>query len=164
MGVTHDTHLAARAGQARCASLRANWGEHAAVNEPARIPRSLRAVAWVQFALGVIAFVAAPIDWAGARRFEIAPAAVGIPVCFGLLGLHAWWRTCCLALLWLEFALALTVFPFTLGGWGFDPVIATATALFFLLTVWQIRVMTSPEVRRLFIEASPENEHAESDR
>jgi hypothetical protein len=91
---------------------------------------------------------------------------LGIPVFFGLLNLRNGWRVCAMVLL----LFGLVGFPiiFLLGLSGAVPahfqvfginvarvpgwLVSVGAIPFFLLVLWQYRVLIRPDVRRLFLE------------
>jgi len=89
---------------------------------------------------------------------------LGFPIFYGLRRFHSGWRRCGLVLLWIP----LVVFPIAaILGLTFDaplylelfglrlvqvsyPVFLAFVITFWLLAFWEYRVLTRPEVRRLF--------------
>lgn len=90
---------------------------------------------------------------------------LGIPIFFGLRRYSSGWRTCALVLLWIGifiFALAIVFGLFsstpTTFRWSglrvteIDPIWISIFSLPILLLLrWQYRVLTRPEIRRLFV-------------
>src|SRR5690606_32759624 len=90
---------------------------------------------------------------------------LGIPIYFGLRRLSSGWRTCALVLLWISLLMSPVLFAlglaarspayFTLFGIrlaNISPVwVSVAAVVVFLLSLWQYRVLTRPEIRSLFL-------------
>jgi hypothetical protein len=132
--------------------------------QPSMLPRSLRAVAVIQLVVGLGAVVGILVQLT--RNHVILDFNVlGIPICFGLRRLSSGWRTCTLVFLWIGLIGAPVMFVLGLGAqrpaiFGVFGVrlasvpsawLAIAALLVFGLCWWQYRVLTSPEVRSLFL-------------
>ena len=124
-------------------------------------PTSLRIVAWIFLLSGLwslLAMAIAPFQ----GRITLSLGVLGIPIFFGLLHLRNGWRICALIFLWigLIFFPIYSVIAFTsaipidfkflgasvarIPGW-----LAALGALpFFLLALWQYRVLTGPRCPR----------------
>jgi hypothetical protein len=127
------------------------------------IPRPLRAVALVQLVVGVLS-VAGTLWQLTQHRVILDFGVLGIPICFGLMGLRAGWRTCALTFLWIDFILGGIVFtlgfvtpgPVSFGVFGARPTTVSPVWLcivvvpMFALALWQYRVLTRPDIRALF--------------
>lgn len=135
------------------------------MSESAKIPTPLRVVAYIHLVVGilcVIEFIVLLFHSTFSLQFGI----LGIPIFFGLLNLRNGWRVCAMVLLWF----GLISFPimFLLGLSGAVPayfqvfginvaripgwIVSVGTIPFFLLVIWQYRVLIRPDVRRLFLE------------
>lgn len=130
---------------------------------PSGIPLSLKIVAVLFIISGifsVIEVVVALMHGGININFGVLCLFVGP----GLLRLHRGWRTCALVFLWLGLIVAPIVFVLGLSGkvpayfsvfgvniaripgwWA-----SVAAIPFFLLMLWQYRVLTRPDIRRLF--------------
>lgn len=134
------------------------------VSESAKIPTALRVVAYIHLVVGVgcvIQFIVMLFHGTISVQFGI----LYIPIFFGLLNLRNGWRVCAMVLLLFGFI----SFPimFLLGLWGAVPAyfqlfginvaripgwtVSVASIPFFLLVLWQYRVLVRPDVRRLFL-------------
>jgi hypothetical protein len=127
-------------------------------------PAALKVVAWLFIAFGILA----AIEMVGGLFFGqvgLNFAVLGIWVGRGLLRLQSGWRTCALVFIWialiglpLAYLLAVTagsqgrirVFNVTHSApvW----VVLIPVAAGFAVAVWEYRVLTRAEVRRLFLE------------
>ena len=91
---------------------------------------------------------------------------LGIPISFGLMRWSNGWRTCALVFLWAGMLLAPVAFflglseqpPAAFKVFGVQLAFVSAVWLsvlsvpFFLLNVWQYRVLTQPEIRSSFLQ------------
>ncbi|MFK7959061.1 MAG: hypothetical protein AB8G96_00925 [Phycisphaerales bacterium] len=126
-------------------------------------PLSLTIVAWL-FLLDGFGSVLGMIHGLANQRVWLSLGLLGIPVGFGLMRYRSGWRTCALALLWLEF-LAIPVFLIVLASqngrpyvqfWGYRQELDSTAPLYFMLplvflfALWQYRVLTRPDIRRRF--------------
>jgi|HigsolmetaAR202D_1030399.scaffolds.fasta_scaffold28476_1 hypothetical protein len=116
--------------------------------QPAAMPGDLKAVAWVFIAFGILAGIEIVMAMADSR-ISINFGVLGIPVGIGILRLSPGWRTCGLVLLWLTMILCGVVGLMSLFG-GLLPATLLVLA-FFALALWQYRVLTRDNVRRLFV-------------
>ena len=133
------------------------------MDNPGPIPTSLKVVAFLFILGGVCALIEVLVSLLHAH-VSINFGVLGLFIGPGLLRLSRGWRTCALVFLWLAmigipiaavlFLTASGSVDFTLFGQkaGNAPrelglVIA---ALAFVLAVWEYRVLTRPDVRRLF--------------
>jgi hypothetical protein len=133
------------------------------MDNPKPIPTSLKVVAAL-FLLGGICSVIEVLVSLLHSHISINFGVLGLFIGPGLLRLSRGWRTCALVFLWIAmivipivaviFMIASGPAEFTLFGQnvgqapkGLGVVIA---ALAFGLAVWQYRVLTRPDVRRLF--------------
>jgi hypothetical protein len=140
------------------------------MSESAKIPTALRVVAYIHLVVGVgcvIQFIVMLFHSTISLQFGI----VYIPIFFGLLNLRNGWRVCAMVLLW--FGLISIPIIFLVGLSGGLPTYfevsgirsarvpgwigPAATIPFFLLALWQYRVLVRPDVRRLFLEPRPES-------
>ncbi|HXA17701.1 MAG TPA: hypothetical protein VN380_11960 [Thermoanaerobaculia bacterium] len=101
-------------------------------------------------------------------QFSIDTGILGIPIFFGLRSYSALWRTIALCLLWLGLILspviaALALFnkmpvDFNLFGQHVAAIpsfwLPIATIPFFVLLLWEYRVLTRPDIRVLFLPIS----------
>lgn len=138
--------------------------------ESRQVPTALRVVAYIYLVAGVLS-VFKCIALLFYSTFSIEFGILGIPIFFGLLNLRNGWRVCAIVLLWF----GLIGFPimFLLGLSGAMPAyyqifginvarvpgwfVSLATIPFFLLVLWQYRVLVRPDVRRLFLDSRPES-------
>jgi hypothetical protein len=132
--------------------------------EPSKeIPWALKTMA-VLFILGGIWAAIEVLVALTHSRISLNFGVLGIFVGIGLLNLRPGWRTCGLVFLWIEFilipvtavlvlsygrAINFELFGTTLGRVPKEFALGIG-ALLFLLTLWQYRVLTRPDVRRLF--------------
>ena len=138
------------------------------MTESTKIPTALRVVAYIHLVMGILSVVEFFVLLLHSK-LSLQFGILGIPIFFGLLNLRNGWRVCAMVLLWF----GLIVFPivFILGLSGAVPsyfeifgikiarlpgwVVSFGTIPFFLLVLWQYRVLVRPEVCRLFVEAKP---------
>ena len=134
-----------------------------AAGTPGKAPTSLKVVA-VLFIVGGILAVIEMLVALTQRRISINFGVLGLFIGPGLLKFSRGWRTCGLVLLWI----GLVGFPiiFLIGLTGSVPAhftvfhvkmarirswwVSVGVIPFFLLVLWQYRVLTRPDVRRLF--------------
>lgn len=127
------------------------------------IPTPLKVVAWL-FIIGGIWAVIEVLVALTQSRISINFGVLGLFIGPGLLKLRPGWRTCALVFLWI----GLIGFPiiFLLGLSGKVPAyfemfgvklaripswwVSVGVVPFFLLVLWQYRVLTRPDIRRLF--------------
>jgi hypothetical protein len=140
------------------------------MSEPAKVPNALRVVAYIHLVIGVgcaIRFIVLLFHGTISLQFGI----LYIPIFFGLFNLRNGWRVFAMVLLWF----GLIIFPiiFLLGLSGAVPayfqlfginvarvpgwIVSVGTIPFFLLALWQYRVLVRPDVRRLFLDPRPES-------
>lgn len=126
-------------------------------------PKALTVVAWI-FIIGGVA-VAIEILLALLRQhLSLNLGVIGIFIGLGLLRLSRGWRTVALVSLWIAMvgtplvgmmalsgqgALSFTVFGIKVAEMSIGPFLIYAFG-FFVLTVWQYRVLTRSDVRALF--------------
>ena len=133
------------------------------------IPTSLRVVALLQL-LGGLSAVAGMLVGLPAGSIHLDLGVAGIPTYFGLMRLSDVWRTWAVAFAWMGMLASAALFTFGLlahvpaelqifgvrygnisARWG------SAVALpMFVLSLWQYRVLTRPDVRALFLQHAPE--------
>jgi len=127
-----------------------------------RIPWKLQVVAYLALlsgVSGVVKFMVAISHGSMYLPFDV----VGIPVCLGLLHYRPGWRTVALICLWSALICLPVIFGIGIfaGRTYFEflgmRVADMPRALFlgmgiavYALVVWQYRVLTDPEIRRLF--------------
>jgi hypothetical protein len=130
---------------------------------PAKIPLSLKIVAWLLILDGVRAAIETLLDLSHGRVF-IQFDFVDIFVGWGLLRLRPGWRTFALVIAWLNLlaALVAALFLATHSGtmkfvilgrfhWSFtNGVLSLLIIPFFAFFIWEIWVLMRPDVRQLF--------------
>jgi hypothetical protein len=128
---------------------------------PSSPPPALRAVAVIFVVFGVLALVDV-VSGLFTGRLSLNFGILDIFVGRGILRLKPGWRTCGLAFLWIGMIAAGLMTVMALGGakirfaglrlHGDSAVVLAAASgiAFFALNVWQYRVLTRPDVRRLF--------------
>lgn len=91
---------------------------------------------------------------------------LGIPIYFGLMRLSSGWRTCALVFLWISMLMALVLFSLGLASHApahlqvlgarvasISPVwLSVASIPYLVFMLWQYRVLTRPEIARLFLQ------------
>ena len=127
------------------------------------IPTSLKIVAWLFILTGVFAVIEIIVSLLHAH-VNINLGVLGLFIGPGLLRVSRGWRTCALVFIWIALigvpvfaVIALTVRgPLTLNLFG-QPVGHASkefgllvAAVLFLLALWEYRVLTRPDVRKLF--------------
>ena len=135
------------------------------MNEPLNIPTSLRVVAILQLIMGVLSVIKFFVLLANGT-FSIEFGILGIPIYVGLLRFRNGWRICALVIIWIGMIVTPIMFIISLAaagrthfqlfgvnvmripGW----VAALLVIPFFLLVYWQYRVLTRPDIRRLFVQ------------
>lgn len=109
--------------------------------------------------LFLIAGVAAVVQIFLTRILELGMGLLALPAGIGLLRYSNTWRIVALVILWISLALfIITVGMVLVSGraapvtfWFRSPaVIVVFMLLSFALTIWEIRVLTRPDVRRSF--------------
>lgn len=136
--------------------------EYESAVEAAR-PTALTVVAWIFIISGILAGVGMIIDLFQGR-FTISLGVLGIFIGRGLLRWSRGWRTCALVFLWLGFILLPIIALMALSGvranvtfFGVQKgtlpgaVMLIPCAAFFLLLLWQYRVLTRPDIRARFL-------------
>ena len=133
------------------------------MNENRQIPASLKAVA-ILFILGGVSALIEVLVSLARTHISINFGVLGLFIGPGLLALRTGWRTCALVFLWIAMIgipiiavlmlghsgpLDFKVFGEKVGHASKEFGLAVAVILF-LLSVWQYRVLTRPDVRRLF--------------
>jgi hypothetical protein len=134
-----------------------------AASTPSKVPTSLKVVA-VLFIIGGVLAVIEILVALTHGRININFGVLGLFIGPGLLRFSRGWRTCGLIFLWI----GLIVIPiiFLIGLTGTFPTyfmvfgvrvarihpwwVLVAAVPFFLLVLWQYRVLTRPDIRRLF--------------
>ena len=126
-------------------------------------PLSLKIVAAL-FILGGISSIIDVIVDLTRGTLPLNFGVLGLFVGIGLLRFSRAWRTCALVFLWIALIglpLVALVFLFLAGsvnytifwqkiGPGSRPIAVALAALLFAVTVWQYRVLTRPDTRKLF--------------
>jgi len=138
--------------------------------EKAMLPRALRGVAVIQFLAGLAAVVGILVQLTRSH-VNIDFNVLGIPICFGLRRLSSGWRICALAVLWPGLLFLPVMFlvglvqerPAWFGVFGVrlasvPPLwLAIAALPLFVITLWQYRVLTRPDIRPLFLRPGQES-------
>jgi hypothetical protein len=128
------------------------------------IPTSLKVVAFLFILSGIFSLIEVIVSLVHSH-FSFNFGVLGLFIGPGLLRLSRGWRTCALVFLWIAM-IGLPIFIaviFVLAGGPLDfklfgqqvghasPEFAIVlAALLFALAVWQYRILTRPDVRRLF--------------
>lgn len=134
------------------------------MKDPRNIPTALRVVAYIHLVGGLLSVVTFFVLLFNGT-FSIRLGILGIPIFFGLLNLRNGWRICAMVLMWfgligfpIIFVISLvSSVPahFQLFGLNIARIhpwfVSLGTIPFFLLVVWQYRVLIRPDVRELFI-------------
>jgi hypothetical protein len=134
------------------------------MSESAKIPTALRVVAYIHLVIGILSVIGFIVPLFHGT-ISIPFGILYIPIFFGLLNLRNGWRVCAMVLLW--FGLISIPIIFLVGLSGALPTYfdffghksarvpgwigSVATIPFFLLALWQYRVLVRPDVRRLFL-------------
>ena len=133
------------------------------MDENRQIPTSLKVVA-ILFILGGISAVIEVLVSLAHSHLNINFGVLGLFIGPGLLALRPGWRTCALVFLWIAMIgipiiaivmlghsgpLDFKVLGQNVGHASKELGLAIAVILF-LLALWQYRVLTRPDVRRLF--------------
>jgi hypothetical protein len=139
-----------------------NTLHYASPSQAPGYPIALKVVAWLFIIFGVLA-VLEIVAALFAGRVSLNVGVLGIFVGRGILRLRRGWRTCALVLLWLCMIIVSVVAVMILAGAGkmtlFGTRVGRHEALVFglpltlgylALGIWQYRVLTRPDVRRLF--------------
>ncbi|HYK41806.1 MAG TPA: hypothetical protein VE007_05395 [Thermoanaerobaculia bacterium] len=122
--------------------------------------RDVRIVAVLFLLTGVAAIAQVIVT----RSLAISTQMLAIPIGVGLLRYRNAWRVAALVLLWFSLAIVTFVVGIALlnrnlsfGGFlARSPALAGAfLGLSFALTIWEIRVLTRPDVRRSFELGAP---------
>ena len=128
----------------------------------AKLPGDLIAVATLHLVAGGVALADMALRLSR-DSFQLDLGVLGIPICFGLLLRRRGWRTLALLFLWRWLLLLPLGFLMVIAGpdsvaWnllGVDrlprAMSAVLLALWFVLSLWQYRVLVRPGVRRLFL-------------
>lgn len=133
------------------------------MDENRQIPASLQAVAILFILGGVFAVIEVLVSLAHSH-LNINLGVLGLFIGPGLLALRPGWRTCALVLLWIAMIGVPIIAIFMFGQSGpldfkvFGQKVGHASKVFglalavilFLLSFWQYRVLTRPDVRTLF--------------
>jgi hypothetical protein len=134
-----------------------------AMEEPAQLPISLKIVA-VLFILSGISCVVEIVVALMYNRIDINFGVLSLFIGGGLMRLSRGWRTCALFFLWIGLILTPTIaamfilasrpLDFTVFGQQVGTIPkelgAGLAAIGFFLVLWQYRVLTRPDIRRLF--------------
>ena len=132
------------------------------------IPTALRVVALLHFVGGLASAVGMLVQLTYGH-INIDFGVLGIPMYFGLMRLDSGWRTCALVFVWMSIVAAPFVFfiglsaevPAYFQAFGVSlatvsPVwLSVTTVPFFLLSLWEYRVLTRRDVRSLFCIPEP---------
>jgi hypothetical protein len=140
---------------------------HTLMTQDRTIPTPLSVVSYVFLLTGILAAVEIIV---GLTRgaFHLNLAILGFWIFFGLRRYSPGWRTCALVFIWigmivpsLMFVLLLSLGRLgsvTIFGQRHDGVspfwILIPVALFFALEFWMYRVLTRPDIRRMFYDVS----------
>ena len=134
-----------------------------AMTNDVRLPLSLKIVAWLFLITGI--FSAIDIILAIAQKsISINFGILGIPIFWGLLNRRSGWRICGLVLIW--FVLIVIPIVFIASLLGNEPayfevfririsriprwVASVVCVPFFLLVLWEYRVLVRPDIKALF--------------
>lgn len=123
-------------------------------------PRSLKIVA-VLFILGGITSIIDVIVALSQGALNLNFGVLGLFVGIGLLRFSRGWRTCALVLLWISVPLIALFFLFGAEavnytifwqnmGQGSRAIAVALAAVVFAVVLWQYRVLTRPDIRKLF--------------
>jgi hypothetical protein len=128
-----------------------------------RRPKALTVVAWL-FVIGGVCVCIEILIGLLRQHLSLNLGVIGIFIGMGLLRLSRGWRTMALVSLWIALlgtplvammalsgmgALSFTVFGIKVAQMSIGPFLIYAFG-FFVLTVWQYRVLTRSDVRALF--------------
>ncbi len=118
--------------------------------------RDVRIVAVLFLIVGVLATVQIALT----RVFDLSMALLALPAGIGLLRYSNAWRIVALVILWISLAFFIIAVgivlvsgrvPLVTTFWIRSPAVAAVLWLLSLaLTVWEVRVLTRPDVRRSF--------------
>lgn len=122
--------------------------------------KSMRAVRIVAV-LFLIAGVVAVVQMILTRVLELSMGLLALPTGIGLLRYSNAWRIVALVILWISLAIFIIAAglvlingkaaPVSFSSWVHSPVAIAVLALLSLaVTIWEIRVLTRPAVRRSF--------------
>jgi hypothetical protein len=134
------------------------------------IPKALRVVAVIHLVGGLMS-VARIVVQLTQGTIGLDLGVLGIPIYFGLMRLSSGWRSCALVFIWLGILLTPIIFviglksglPGQLHIFGvpvgsISPIwISVASVLWFLLNLWQYRVLTRDDIKRLFVPPTTRN-------
>ena len=128
-----------------------------------RLPGALKIVAALFVIGGILAVIEVVVSLMR-NRLSLNFGVLGLFIGVGLLRLRRGWRTCAVVFLW--FGLILLPIVFLLGLLGVIPAylqifgvrvarvpgwtVSAAAIPFFLLVLWQYRVLVRPDIRSLF--------------
>lgn len=138
------------------------------MSSPHQVPVALRVVA-ILFLIGGLGSAVDVVMALYKGELYLNPGVLGIPTYFGLRAFSPGWRTWALVSLWLGLIGASVAFvvgllgglpaKFDLFGWRIAElppysmsIVAVATSA---LLLWQYRVLTRPDIRRLFEVQAP---------
>jgi hypothetical protein len=96
---------------------------------------------------------------------------LGIPIYFGLMRLSSGWRSCALVFIWLGILVTPVIFVFGLEArlpaqlhifgipvGSISPIwISVVSVALLLLNLWQYRVLTRDDIKRLFVPPTTRN-------
>jgi ABC-type glycerol-3-phosphate transport system permease component len=133
------------------------------VNADPDLPLELKVVAGLFIFQGVCAAIEIVVSLAHGH-LNLNFGVLAIPAGFGLLRLSRGWRTFCLVLLWFALLLIPVVVVLVVGsstarelkifgqevGKASQGVVVIFAVVFFLISLWQYRVLTREEIRRRF--------------
>jgi hypothetical protein len=132
------------------------------MSESAKIPTALRVVAYIYLVAGILSVIQFIVELFHSS-ISLQFGVLCIPIFFGLLNLRNGWRVCALVFLWFGFIILPIMFligltsalPTYFGVFGIRTrvpgwIVSVETIPFFLLALWQYRVLVRPDVRQLF--------------
>ena len=133
------------------------------------IPTVLSVVSYIFLILGVLSATDTIVQLSKGS-IHLSSGILGLWIYAGLRGCSRSWRTCALATIWIGMTfsaiLAILCFlgnrlPYTIFGNRTKPDspawMAVLATLFFVLELWQYRVLIRPDIYRLFCEDVAEN-------
>ncbi|SRR6266511_2070329 len=128
------------------------------MSESAKIPTALRVVAYIHLVMGILCVIQFIVQLFHSA-ITLSLGILYFPIAYGLFNLRNGWRVCAMVFLW--FGLILLPIIFVVGLFGTNVaripgwVVSVETIPFFLIFLWQYRVLVRPDVRRLFLEPRP---------
>jgi hypothetical protein len=133
------------------------------MSESATIPTALRVVAYIHLVMGILCVIQFIVQLFHSAIY-VSLGILYFPIAYGLFNLRNGWRVCAMVFLW--FGLIILPIIFLVGLTGALPtyfsmfgirsrvpgwIVSVETIPFFLLVLWQYRVLVRPDVRRLFL-------------